>query len=483
MNKKIKVLMVPSDTQGVGHFRNIWAAQSMQKNFSEEFEVDINHEVRFNDYNLLSQYDIIHFHRQFGPYEQFETISTELKKRGVIVVMDIDDFWEPPTTHPLYEIVKSEKMTEKIITNIKFSDYITTTTEAFKSHISKLNENIFIIPNALDMNHKMWKSEAEENLTDKVRISWIGGSSHLHDLKLLEKSMKKLNNNPELKDKYQMIMCGFDIRGTITGLLPNGQKNVRTIKPQETVWRKFEDIFTSNFSLLGDDKEYITWLNKIKKESYENEYNKYYVRRWTLPLTQYGKHYNFCDVCLAPLEKIETYKQLQNGELVSVLDQRPGTVKSRPHYFNEVKSELKIIEAGMKKKVLIAQDFGIYKELIQNGVNGILVSDNNKGWYKALREVINNKDYRETLANNLHEFVKEKYDLKNVTAQRLEIYKQLLKERDSGELDVKRKKQGEKVFSNAKKEIDKLTYKSPFGKNKPLTLQERMLQGVMKNNI
>jgi hypothetical protein len=33
------------------------------------------------------------------------------------------------------------------------------------------------------------------------------------------------------------------------------------------------------------------------------------------------------------------------------------------------------------------------------------------------------------LANNLHEYVKEKYDLKNVTNQRAEIYKSLIKEK------------------------------------------------------
>jgi glycosyltransferase involved in cell wall biosynthesis len=450
-NKRIKLLMVPSDTMGVGHFRNIWAAQCIQKNFPQEFDVDINHEVRFNDFDYLSQYDIIHFHRQFGPYEEFEKISAELKKRGVIVVMDIDDYWEPPTTHPLYEIVKLEKMSEKIKNNLKFSDYITTTTSCFKTHIKKYNDNVFIIPNALDMEHKMWSSEIEENQTDKCRISWIGGSSHLHDLQIITQSMLKLNNSFELKNKYQIIVCGFDVRGTITEILPNGQRNVRKILPHETVWRKFEDIFTSNGLLLNDEPEYIKWLNKNKREEYPDEYKKNFVRRWTLPLTQYGKHYNYCDVCLAPLETIEVFKELADTkEIVIATDARKGTVKSRPHYFNEVKSELKIIESGMKKKVLIAQNFGIYKELIKNGETGILVSNNDKGWFKAMRDVINNKEYREKLANNLHEFVKDKYDILNVTKERVNVYKQMIEEKNSGELEKKRTGQVEKNLLNSK---------------------------------
>jgi glycosyltransferase involved in cell wall biosynthesis len=434
MNKKPRILLVPSDTQGVGHFRSIWPAQSLQKNFSDQIDIDLAHEVKFNDFNELSKYDIIHFHRNFGPYEEFEKISGELRKRGIITIMDIDDYWEPPTTHPLYQIVKQENLSEKILNNIKHSDYITTTTKTFKKHINKYNENVFIIPNALDVSHKMWKSEVVPNETGKCRISWIGGSSHLHDLKNMEHSLRRLNTSSELKDKYQFILCGFDTRGTITQIMPNGQKNVRKIEPHETIWCKFEEIFTTNYDLIKEDEKYLTWLKKIKKEDYPDLYKKNYVRRWTLPLTQYGKHYDFCDVCLAPLQDKEQYKD------------EKGTIKSRPHYFNEVKSELKIIESGMKKKVLIAQDFGVYREFIKDGYNGILVNDNKKGWYKALKEVILNEGYRKKLANNLHEFVKDKYEITNVTKQRLDIYKQIIQERDNGKLMERRQNQFKKIM-------------------------------------
>lgn len=146
---------------------------------------------------------------------------------------------------------------------------------------------------------------------------------------------------------------------------------------------------------------------------------KKYVRRWTLPLTQYAKHYDYCDVCLAPLNHIDAIKNAN------------GTFINKENIFNKVKSELKIIEAGMKKKTLIAQDFGIYSELIKDGVNGILIptNKNEKEWYKALKEVINNKDYRENLANNLHEFVLNNYNLKTVTKNRVNFYKQIMKDK------------------------------------------------------
>lgn len=434
MENKKRILLIPSDLMGVGHFRSIWPAQSMQNNFSNDFDVEIGIDTDFNNIEYLSKFDIIHFHRQFGDYAKFPEISKKLRDKGVIMIMDIDDYWEPPVTHPLYEIVKKDKLTEKIISNLKHVDCVTTTTDIFKEYILKYNPYAYIIPNAIDMDHKMWKSEVQENKSGKCRISWIGGSSHLYDLLLLKDSMIKTNSSPELEDKYQIIMCGFDTRGTITEIRPDGSSNTRTIQPYESVWNRFEQLFTSDYSLIKN-KEYVNYLKKIKKEEFENSDLENYVRRWTLPLTQYGRHYDYCDVCLSPLEEIERYKELPDGTKVIESDPRPGTIKTRLHHFNNVKSELKIIEAGMKKKVLIAQDFAVYKQLIKNGETGILVSDNKKGWAKAIKEVILNPELREKLANNLHEFVKERYELKSVTSDRVKFYKKILEEKKHGVLD------------------------------------------------
>jgi len=477
--KKIRILMSPSDLQGVGHFRSIWPAQSMEKHFSKEVEIEINHAININNIEYLKGFDIIHFHRTLGDYDGLLELSKKLHDAGVLLILDIDDYWEPPITHPLFEIVKRDKISEKIVSNLKLAHYITTTTDVFARHVKPINENVFVIPNALDMTHRMWKSEVQENQTDKCRISWIGGSSHLHDLMLVQESMIKLNNSAELENKYQFILCGFDTRGSITEMLPDGQRRTRPILPQETVWNQFEQIFTSNGKLIKD-QDYLKWLSKIKREDYLDQYKKNYVRRWTLPLTQYGKHYDYCDVCLSPLSEYETIKTLPTGEIVSPNDQREGTISKRPHYFNEVKSELKVIESGMKKKVLIAQDFGAYKEYLKDGETGILVSDNKKGWYKALKQVILDKDYRESLANNLHEYVKEKYELKNVTEKRVEFYKDILEKHRANKFS----RPIDKVQTMQKVETTPVVMKSNpiFAKDK-INVQESLISKVAKRNV
>lgn len=409
MSEKIKILFHPSDIAGVGHFRSIWPAQEMQKNFRDDFDVKIDLSPNFNDLTALKKYDIIHFHRQLGPYERQNEIFEELKSAGVTLIMDIDDYWLPPNTHPMYYAAMKEKINEKIISTLKVADYVTTTTEIFAKEIRKYNKNVIIIPNAIDTSHKMWQVDENIEKGDKLRVSWIGGSSHLEDLKLVKSSMDRLNSDKGLEDKYQIILCGFDIRGHITEIMPDGQQRVRKIRPDETVWNKFESIFTSDYKIV--DENYKNFLMSYKNEKYNGDLSKLnYVRRWTLPLTQYGKHYNYCDVCLAPLVK---------------------------NTFNLVKSELKIIEAGMTKKVLIAQDLGIYKEILKHGETGFLVNEarNHKDWYKNIKYLIDNPKEVERISNNLHEFVKDKYSLENVTKNRVAKYKELYKQNKTVTVD------------------------------------------------
>ena len=388
----------------------------MKKHRREDFDITIDATPDFTNLNYLTSFDIIHFHRQLGPYENSENLFPQLREKGVLLVMDIDDYWSPPPTHPLYDLIKKEGIGEKIEKNLTLVDWVTTTTEIFAQHIKKLNKNVFVIPNAVRASSKQWRSEAVPGPKDMTRVAWIGGSSHLYDLYLLKNSMQMIAEDEELRDKTQIVMCGFDIRGDVTQMNADGTQTKRPIQPHETIWLQFERIFTNDYRLLQQDPDYVKWLLKIKKEGYPDMYNEHYVRRWTQPLTSYAEHYDYCDICLAPLT--DTFDQ-QVG--------KPPRVKmvKRPHIFNKVKSELKVIEAGVKKKALIAQDFAIYRDKIIDGETGLLVKNNKRGWYKAIKTLVDNPDYRDELANNLHEWVKDEYSIDRINGLRGDFYQEI----------------------------------------------------------
>ncbi len=405
MSKKINILVLPSDRSGVGKFRSIDPHVCLQKLYPNEVHVDIEFDVDYEDDKFWQKYDIVHFHRLIGQnYDKSVELINKLNNQGVVTICDIDDYWLPTKEHPLHAIIVQEKINEKIIAQIKAAKHVTTTTSVFASEVFKINKNVSVLPNAIDPNEPQFKEKTLES--DRIRVGWLGGSSHLHDLYLLDGMVSKLGT---LNDKIQYVVCGFDTRGSMTEYNKDtGEKKVRPIRPDETVWVKYEEIFTNNYKIV--DEEYKTHLMKFKDESYYNELNEGYRRVWTLPTTSYAKNYSKFDISLAPIKN---------------------------HIFNRVKSQLKVIEAGFYKKALIASNVGPYtidlKHALKNGEfvdgNALLVEEtrNHSDWSKHIKKLVDNPNMIVDLGERLYETVSKTYDLNNVTKDRKELYFSLLK--------------------------------------------------------
>lgn len=417
MNKKIKVLVVPSDRTGVSFFRSTKPHLYLEQMFPEEFHVDIDYTPQLNNDEWLKQYDIIHYHRTLGQYEQMGQLVEKLKSLGIISIMDLDDYWAPGTHHPAYLIIKNNNIDKKIRDNLKVAENITTTTPLFAAEIAKLNNtDICVLPNGVDPNEKQFTPNPEKS--DRIRIGWLGGSSHLKDLEILKGLVGKLKTDG-LIDKVQFVLCGFDLRGQVTMIdQKTGKQTSRKILPKESVWYKYEQIFTNNYDIVSP--EYKEHLLRFTKEEFKGIENEPYRRVWTKSINSYASNYNLFDISLAPLEE---------------------------NKFNEMKSQLKVIEAGFHKKAIIAQDFGPYQIDLKsayekpaskreqpkfNGdANSYLVqsSKNHKDWYKYLKTLINEPEKIELLANNLHETIKKTYSLETITEDRRKYYKDLVDKR------------------------------------------------------
>jgi glycosyltransferase involved in cell wall biosynthesis len=401
---KIKVLVVPSDRSGVGKFRSVDPHIFLQNQNPEEFHIDIVYEPPYDDVSFWTQYQIVAYHRSIGPdFEKANRLIQMLNSLGVITICDIDDYWMPGKEHPIHDIIKVNKINEKIVANLKVSKYVTTTTELFADEIRKFNKNVVVFPNAINPNEPQFKEVTEKS--DKLRIGWLGGSSHLHDIQLLNDGFSKLTSH---KDKVQYVLCGFDTRGTVTEInAQTGQHTKRNILPAETVWAQYEKIFTQNFSIISED--YKKYLLKYNQDSFENEMNESYLRVWTKPVTSYAKNYSKFDVSLAPIKNT---------------------------MFNRMKSQLKVIEAGFYKKALIASEIGPYtldlKHCLENGNfvdgNAMLVKEtrNHSDWSKFIEKLIKNPNLVQDMGERLYETVKDKYDLNVVTKNRAQFYKSLL---------------------------------------------------------
>ena len=402
---KIKVLVVPSDRSGVGKFRSVDPHIFLQNQYPDDFHVDIIYEPPYDDVNFWTDYQIVAFHRSIGPdFERAHRLIQMLNSLGVATICDIDDYWMPGKEHPIHDIIKVHKINEKIVENLKVAKYITTTTSIFADEIRKLNKNVVVFPNAINPNESQFKEPTLES--DRLRIGWLGGSSHLHDIQLLDQGLGKITS---LKDKVQFVLCGFDTRGTVTEInAQTGEQNKRNILPHETVWAQYEKIFTQNYGIVSE--EYKKHLINYDQQSYSNELNEAYVRVWTKPVTSYAKNYSKFDVSLSPIKNT---------------------------MFNRMKSQLKVIEAGFYKKALIASDLGPYtidlKHCLKNGEfvdgNALLVNENRNhaDWPKFIEKLVKNPNLAKDMGERLYETVKDKYDLNIVTKTRAEFYKSIVK--------------------------------------------------------
>lgn len=107
--------------------------------------------------------------------------------------------------------------------------------------------------------------------------------------------------------------------------------------------------------------------------------------------------YNDIDILLAPLENIK---------------------------FNQMKSELKVVEAGHFGKVFIGSKVGIYKDVITNGYDGFLCK-NLKDWEKSIKMIIDNPEIFNILSTNLMNTVDSKYTIERWNKKRIEFYKSI----------------------------------------------------------
>ena len=415
----INVLVIYTDTLGgVGFFRSRQPHEKLAEMYPEEFHVDFVTMPYFGDLSKFDKYQIIHFHKgvYFNNIAQQETFTRLLqycKEKGIVTIMDIDDYWVLGGHHPQGrsrdnerrnpEAVNTELTTKK---NMGMVDYVTTTTEFFAKAIRPFNNNVVIFPNAIDPTDT--KFQVHKEPSDKLRIGFIMGSTHEYDMMLMGNFVNKLPK--DVLDKIKIVLCGLDIRGSISTINADGTVSTRNIKPEESVWYRYEKMVTDNYKIVSP--EYKQFLERFIPESvYPNEVNERYKRCWTKTMDKYYQHYKEIDVLFAPLEE---------------------------NAFNEKKSELKPIECCFSHTAFVGSNYAPYTIGTKNAIikgggidpegNCILIDKTraHKDWAKTVERLVKNPDLVKQLQDNLYRDFHEKYDLRHVTAERADFYRKIV---------------------------------------------------------
>jgi glycosyltransferase involved in cell wall biosynthesis len=404
MDKKIKMLVIPSDSSGVGKFRSVSPHTYIAEHYSDEFDVDImylNDLPRTNLEDFFKQYDLIHIHKQLDKDMQLMGI---IKFLSIPVIVDVDDYYYLGNDHPMSISARKEQWHVPIIKHLEAADYVSTTTPIFAKELKKHNKNVLVFPNAIDPTEEQYSQPKIES--NKLRVGLVCGSSHLHDIEL----MKNIASCARPDTNVQLVLCGFDTNGVRTIYhTDTGQVERRPIFPQESVWFEYEKLITDNYKYIS--KPHKDFLLKFMKGVDDPFTDEPYRRMWTRDINHYATHYSNINVLLAPLKEND---------------------------FNKMKSQLKEIEAGFTHTALIAQNFGAYTldltqfkesggKINENGT-ALLVDSrkNHKDWKKDIDFLAANPEYVKKLQDNLYNLVKDKYSLETVCKQRVEAYKKIV---------------------------------------------------------
>ena len=361
---------------------------------------------------FFAKYDVVHIHKQ---KDKDGKIIELIKFLGIPLIVDVDDNFYLGDDHPLSLTAKADKTHEPIINAVRSANYVTTTTDLYASILRKYNKNIYVFPNAIDPSEKQFSTNKAER-DGRLRVGIVCGSSHLKDLELLE----NLNHQID-KDKVQLVLCGFDLRGTMSVRNADGSTYKRPIAPHESVWCKYESILTDNYK--GLSPEHTKFLLQFKPNCDDPFNDEYYRRMWTRQISNYATHYENIDVLIAPLK--------ENG-------------------FNYTKSNLKEIECGFTHTAFIGQNYGPYTIDLKTaiGKGGAIVEDgnallvdgtkNHKQWGKYINRLANDDNLLKMLQDNLYNTVRDKYSLDTVCKDRVELYREIAGKKHRTTEDEKR---------------------------------------------
>ena len=309
-------------------------------------------------------------------------LFTKLKEAGKKIILDIDDYWKIPTwhqlhhksikgriehatslkndeavryfTHQLNEVSEWEKQTQEVV---KIVDAVTCSTETLARHIkNEYGIDATVVPNTIDPN--ITKFSTNKQPSRFTRFGFIAGMYRERDAALMFNGVRSAYQNKHIRSKVQFVNS-FNLHPSFT---------------------EVERMFTFNYTQLPDF--YRDYLKSFVREGNHIGNQQFYKRLWAKDAIDYGVMYEEVDVALIPME---------HG------------------VFNSCKSELKLIEAGWTKCAAIVSNVLPYAPHLQHNVNA-LVCNEKEGWFTAILRLTNDKELRERLANNLHDYVREHFN-------------------------------------------------------------------------
>lgn len=292
--------------------------------------------------------DVVIFNRTFGGGGVDELLALK-RKYGFNIVVDLDDYWKLFSKHHLSASWKQFNTEQKIIDHVDYADCVFVTNYLLYEKVKELfpSQNVHIIKNAINFEIPQFKTKREFTaLQGTVNFGYASSPSHLEDLKAIQNLFVRLGSDGKWKREGEFTLGGYENH-------PIFMEKIRIVKPAQSV------------SVCP-----------------------------ILPLQEYMKFYNSCDVAIAPLVNNE---------------------------FNTCKSNLKFLEAGADRMPFVCSWTYPYRLDMGMADKGIKFCDSVNEWFRAFKFFLENRNAIIDYGEANYESVKEDYNMKIINEERLQI--------------------------------------------------------------
>jgi len=242
----MRILVITQQNSGVGYHRLMMPIYYMPKEYAF-FTDTINDEI------LSENYDLVVINR-FIATCHIKDLLAYREKYGFKLVIDIDDYWFLDPWHILYDWYEPQP----IIDHIKAADLVTCTNMSLRYHISKINENVHVVPNALPFGKDQFTDVHVPG--DRVRVVYTGSITHQKDVALLAYPFRRVMSDKLLTGQLHFTLCGYDPANEYSKM----------------IWHRMINDFTCGLRMPG----------AVKK---------------ALPISEYMNFYNEADISIVPL--------------------------------------------------------------------------------------------------------------------------------------------------------------------------------------
>jgi hypothetical protein len=338
------LVIIPPKFAGCGFYRLYQPYNHMAKNYDCKVTFASGlmiTEIRAFTDKELQEFDAIIWHKTYFEMPDIKRTNS----LGIPTIADFDDHWIVNREHSLYKEYMKEGISARLHKLMITAKYVTCSTERLADAIFPHNDNVEVLPNAIDTGYDGLKVERakEKNFV----FGYLGGPCHIRDLGLLKGLPEEMQKNCK---NYEFRLFGFN--GT--------------------------DIY----------KHYARILSGGRNSEFFSLYKG-------ADIFHYPQFYNHMDCSLIPLES---------------------------NYFNSMKSELKLIEAGHFKKSCIVSDAMPYTNISRHKKN-CLVSYVPGDWYKNAKSLLENRTMAADLGEQLHEDTR-KFDIAAINKKRFKFLEQ-----------------------------------------------------------